>query len=450
MSDDYAGEAVRSAARSVHVPGDFAYDEALRTRSLAKDLRPAAVAFPDSLAEISSIVRAARDAGLRVAPLGAGHNPFPFGDLRRTVLLRTSRMANIKIYPDYVRLRAEAGAVWLPVTEEAGRHGMAALHGSSVGTGVVGHLLGGGLNWYGRRHGLAVNHVSAVELILADGTYVRTGADDEPELFWAVRGGGANFGVVTAVEFGLIELETAYAGMLVWDLSEAGRVLPRWLEWSAEAPDAVTTSYRHESFPVTGAVPEAFRGRRLVVIDGAVLGDDDEAERILAPLRELGPEMDRFGRIPAPAVRRIHMDPEQPTSEGGRAALLDELPSAAAFLEAVRDVHIKAELRQLGGALGRPADGGGALSHLDGAYQLITVGPVDECDRVVAALAEYSRGRVYLPFEHRNVDASAAYDEIAWKRLVELRALYDPAGVLQANHEIPLPGEAGHANLGAP
>jgi FAD/FMN-containing dehydrogenase len=314
---------------------------------------------------------------------------------------------------------------------------MAALHGSSVDTGVVGDLLGGGINWYGRRHGLAVNHVSAVELILADGTYVRTDADTEPELFWAVRGGGSNFGVVTAIEFGLIELPTAYAGMLVWDHHEAERVLSRWLEWSAEAPDAVTTSYRHESFPVTAAVPEAFRGRRLVVIDGAVLGDDDEAERILGPLRELKPEMDRFGRVPAQAVRRIHMDPSLPASDVGRAALLDELPSAA-FLEAVQDVQIKAELRQLGGAFSRPVDGGGALSHLDGAYELITSGPDDEGDRVISSLAEYSRGRLYLPFEHRNVDPSEAYDEIAWKRLVELRALYDPAGVLQAGHEIPI------------
>jgi FAD/FMN-containing dehydrogenase len=363
-----------------------------------------------------------------------------------TVLLRTSRMANVKVYPEAGRVRAEAGAVWQPVTEVAGRHGLAALHGAPA-EGIVGHQLAGGISWYGRRHGLAVNHVRAVELILADGTYVRTDADNEPDLFWAVRGGGgANFGVVTAIEFGLIEVATAYAGMLVWDLSSAPQVLPRWLAWSAEAPEAVTTAYRHARFPAAPEVPEPFRGRDLVIVDGAVLGDDEEAERLLAPLRSLRPQMDRFGRVPAPAVRSVHLDPEGPTTRGGRAALLDELPPSAAakFLEAAGPhAIVDAELRQLGGALARPVDGGGALGHLDGAYQLIAGGPVTDgtyaaCDRIVASLSEYSRGRLHLPFEYRRVDAAGAYDEVAWKRLTELRALYDPAGVLQANHEIPV------------
>ncbi|NMO49666.1 FAD-binding protein [Actinoplanes sp. TBRC 11911] len=413
---DYAGEAVRGAARTVHVPGEFRYDEARRTRSPGTDLRPAAVAFPDSLAEVSSLVRAAAEAGLRVAPIGTGHNVFPLGDLSETVLLRTSRLAEVKVYPEAGRVRAEAGALWLPVTEEAARHGLAALHGSPV-QGVAGHQLGGGISWYGRRHGLAVNHITAVELILADGTYVRTDADNEPDLFWAVRGGGANFGVVTAIEFELIELATAYAGMLVWDLVSAREVLPRWLAWSTQAPEDVTTAYRHVRFPVEPGVSEPLRGRDLVIVDGAVLGDDERAERILAPLRELRPERDTFARMPVPAVRGI-----RPDSAGRRSVLLGDLPpeAAAEFVEAAGPhTNVDAGLRQLGGALGRAVDGGGALTHLDAAYELRT----DE-GGILASLDAYRRGR--------------PVDEVTRRRLTELRTLYDPAGVLQAGDEIPV------------
>lgn len=442
------------AGGGIHLPGDDGYDRARTTWALAVDLRPAAVAFPTNPQEVAAVVRTAAAAGLRVAPLGTGHNAHALGDLSGSVLMRMSGMSGIEIDPDARRARVQAGALWLPIVEEAAKYGLAALHGSSPDAGVVGYSLGGGISWYGRSLGLAANSVTAVELVTANGRPVRADAQHEPELFWAVRGGGgANFGVVTAIEFTLYPIETAYAGMLVWDLRDAHRVLGRWTSWAAEASDAVTTSYRHLRYPPIPEIPEPFRGRGLVIIDGAVLADDAEAERVLAPLRELGPEIDTFGRVPAASLMRLHMDPEQPTPGGGRSSLLDDLPPAAvdrlvevAGADSGSSLFMAAELRQLGGALGRPQPGAGALGKLDGRYQLITGGmmvgelaeqTVADCERVIDAMAPYSRGRQYLNFQEEPVDPSTGYDAPAWQELLRIRTALDPNGLFQANHEIP-------------
>jgi FAD/FMN-containing dehydrogenase len=442
------------AGGGISLPGDDEYDRARTTWALAVDLRPAAVAFPDDAREVAAVVRAAASAGLRVAPLGTGHNAHALGDLSGSVLMRMSGMTGIEIDPEARRARVQAGDLWLPIVERAGKYGLATLHGSSPDAGVVGYSLGGGVSWYGRSLGLAANSVTAVELVTADGSLVRADARHEPELFWAVRGGGgANFGVVTALEFTLYPIETAYAGMLVWDLRDAHRVLSRWSSWTAEAPDAVTTSYRHLRYPPIPEIPEPFRGRDLVIVDGAVLADDAGAERLLAPLRELSPEIDTFGRVPAASLARLHMDPEQPTPGGGRSALLDGLPSAAvdrlveaAGADSGSSLFLAAELRQLGGALGRPQPGAGALPKLDGGYQLITGGmmmgelaeqTIADCERVITTMAPYSRGRQYLNFQEEPVDPSTGFDTSAWQELLRIRRAVDPNGLFQANHEIP-------------
>jgi len=193
--------------------------------------------------------------------------------------------------------------------------------------GVVGYSLGGGMGWYARKLGLATNRITAVELVVADGSQIRVDRDTHPELFWALRGGGGNFGVVTALEFDLFPIETAYAGMLVWDQKDAEKVLRHWAEWSVGAPDEVTTSFRMMNLPPLPELPEPFRGRQLVVIDGAVLDSDDRAESILASLRELGPEMDTFARVPAASLVRIHMDPEGPRRRSRTAPCWPNYPT---------------------------------------------------------------------------------------------------------------------------
>jgi len=435
-------------------PGDAGYyDPARTTWALALDLRPAAVAFPTDAAQVAEVVRIAAGEGLRVAPIGTGHNGFPLGDLSKSVLMRTSRMAGIEIDAAGRRARTEAGALWAPVAEAAGAHGLAALHGSSPDAGVIGYSLGGGVSWYARSLGLAADRVTAVELVTASGTLIRVDAEHDADLFWALRGGGgANFGAVTAIEFDLLPIETAYAGMLVWDLTDAPRVLARWAEWTLDAPEEITTSYRHLRFPPIPEIPEPFRGRNLVVIDGAALTDDERAERMIAPLRELRPEIDTFARVPAASLIRLHMDPEQPTPGGGRTALLDAMPAAAqdrlieaAGAEADSSLFLGAELRHFGGALSRRQPGGGSLGRVDGQYQLLCGGmmlgemaarTIADCDRVVEATAPWSRGRQYLNFQEEPVDPATGFDTSSWATLVAIRDRVDPDRVFQANHEI--------------
>jgi FAD/FMN-containing dehydrogenase len=440
-------------AGAIHLPGDPGYDEARVPWNVAVDQRPAAVAYPATAEEVSAVVRAAAAAGLRVAPQGTGHNAGPLGPLDDVVLLRTSAMTGVTIDAERRIARVEAGALWLDAVEPAAEAGLAALHGSSPDVGIVGYSLGGGIGWYARKLGLATNSVTAVELVLGDGSLVRADAHENPDLFWAVRGGGGNFGVVTAMEFRLYPIETAYAGMLVWDQQHAETVLREWARWSVDAPDEVTTSFRLLNLPPLPEIPEPIRGRSLVVIDGAVLDTDERAEAILASLRALDPEMDTFARVPAAALVRLHMDPEGPTPATSSTSMLDSFPEEAiqAFLATAGPGSgtslLMAELRQLGGALGRPHPGAGALPRLDAQFILFAgaIAATPEMEEqgyadalaLVAALEPFANAGNYLNFAEKPVDVRASYPAETWLRLAGVRSAADPRGVLVANHPVP-------------
>src|SRR5215467_7640256 len=193
-------EALRAAVTGdVFVPGEDGYDQARQAWNLAVDERPAVVVTAGSAADVVHAVRFARAQGMRIAPQGTGHGAEPLEPLEGAMLLRTSRMRSVQIDPAARTARAEAGALWQDVTVPAGEHGLAALAGSSPNVGVTGYTLGGGLGWLARRYGLAANSVTAAELVTPDGHLVHADADHQPDLFWAVRGGGGSVGVVTAL-----------------------------------------------------------------------------------------------------------------------------------------------------------------------------------------------------------------------------------------------------------
>jgi FAD/FMN-containing dehydrogenase len=442
---------------AVHLPGDPGYDAARQPWNVAVDQRPAAVAYPADAAEVAEVVRAAAAAGLRVAPQGTGHNAGPLGALDDVVLLRTSGLTGVTVDPVARRARVGSGVLWLDVVEAAAPHGLAALHGSSPDVGVAGYSLGGGIGWFARQHGLQTNSLTAIEVVTADGAVRRAAADSEPELFWALRGGGGNFGVVTALEFALYPIESAYAGALIWDWQHAERVLNAWAQWAHEAPDHVTTAFRILQVPPIEAMPELLRGRQIAMIDGAVLGDDESAAAVIAPLRALAPEIDMFERMPAPALVRLHGDPEGPTPGIGAATVLGSLPpaAAAAFVAAAGpgsgSSMIVAELRQLGGALARPAPGAGCLPQLDGAFALSGIAiPMDaesaargyaDTHALAAAMAPWANGRSYLNFTEERVDTSSGYERSAYQRLQALRGQLDPTGLFVANHRVAAPDD---------
>lgn len=433
-------------------PGEDGYDHARTPWNLATDQRPAAVALPRSARDVSEIVTAARDLGLRVAPQGTGHNPAPLGDLSDAILVRTGALTEVVIDPARRVARVGAGALWEHVVEPAAAHGLAALHGSSPDVGVAGYTLGGGVGWLARRHGLACNALTAVEIVLADGRLVRADHETEPELFWALRGGGGNFGVVTALEMRLVPLRTVTAGWLVWPWEESRRVLSAWSAWTDGAPDAVTSIGRILRLPPIPMIPEPLRGRDLVALEFAILEEEADPDALLAPLRALGPEMDTVASMPASGLVRLHQDPEGPTPGLSDHALLDALPDEA--IDALVAVAgpgsdsplISVELRQLGGALARSPEGAGALDRLDARFVAFAVGiPMDSetgravavhAERVAAALAPWGRGRAYLNFAERSAPSAAAFAEDAHARLLAARARYDAGALMRANHPI--------------
>src|SRR4051794_15894949 len=355
-------------------PADSGYDEARAAWNLAADQRPAAVAIPENETDVAFAVAYAREAGLRVNVQGTGHNAAPLGDMSGSLLIRTHRMRQVEIDPSARRARVQAGAIWSDVSGPASAHGLAPLSGSSPDVGVVGYTLGGGIGYLGRKHGIATNSVTAIELVTPDGEHVRVDASHDPDLFWALRGGSGNFGVVTAMEFRLYPVSSLYGGWLIWPWEQSHEVISRWVEWTRDAPDEVTSMARIMQLPPIPDVPEMLRGRQIVVVSAAYLGSQEDGERLLSPLRDLTPEIDTFATMEPLGLSYLHGDPETPVPVLSDQAIIDDMPASAidAFVEKAgpdaQTALLMAELRQMGGAFARSEPGHGALETIDGAY----------------------------------------------------------------------------------
>ena len=439
-------------AGDVFGPADQGYDEARRPWDLAVDQRPAVVVFAESVVDVVRAVRFARSQGLRIAPQGTGHGALPLERLDDAMLLRTSRMRGVDIFPAIHTARAEAGAQWEDVTVPAGEHGLAALAGTSPNVGVTGYTLGGGIGWLARRYGLAANSVTAVEIVTVDGRLVRADADHEPDIFWVVRGGGGSVGVVTAIEMTLYPVSELYAGALFFPLERASEVLRAWRRWTDTVPDALTSLGRLLRMPPVDAVPEPLRGRAFVLIEAAYVGDRQSGAELVRPLRDLGPEIDTFATIPAPALAQLNMDPDVPTPGVGDGAFLSTLPADAidAILARVGPgaasplQHV--EIRHLGGALAREAPGAGAQPRIDAPYLIFaaSVAPTPDLAEVARtraralkeALAPWHAGYDYYNFVEIPAEAAVVFPPASYQRLREIKATYDPDQAIISAHPV--------------
>src|SRR5947209_3488538 len=224
------------------LPEHGGFEEARQAWNLAIDQRPAAVVFPESADDVQAAVLFAREHGLRIAAQGTGHNAGPLGSLYDTILIKTERMREVRIDPERRIARVGAGVLWLEAVEAAAAYGLAGLQGSSPDVGVVGYTLGGGLSFMGRKHGLAANRVHAIEMVTAEGRLLRIDRDNDPDLFWALRGGGGSFGVVTALEFELLPIRQIYAGILWYPVERAREILHTWRALTqSDPPEELTT-----------------------------------------------------------------------------------------------------------------------------------------------------------------------------------------------------------------
>ena len=341
--------------------------------------------------------------------------------------------------------------MWQDVTVPAAEHGLAALAGSSATVGVTGYTLGGGLGWLARRYGLAANSVTAAELVTPDGDLVRADADHEPDLFWAVRGGGG-VGVVTALEMRLYPVRDLYAGDLLFPIQRAAEVLHAWGEWTATVPDEITSMGHLVRLPPAPQLPEPLRGRAFAMVEAACLGDAGTGAELIGPLRRLGPELDTFATISPPALGQLHMDPGQPVPFQGDGAFLSGFPAAAIdALVAMAGpdtgtLLTSVEVGHQGGVLARPAPGGGAQPSIDANYLLVAVGAAPTPDLAAAvraqahavkdALGPWHAGYDYYNFAETPAPASAVLPAASYRRLQEIKAAYDPGQAVISAHPV--------------
>ena len=453
MADDDVSGLREGLAGAVLTDGDEGWDTARIAFNLLIDQRPAAIVLPERVEDVVAAVGFARESGLRVAPQRTGHNAGPLGDLSETLLVRTDRLGGATIDADARRAAVGPAAKWGDVTGPASDAGLAPLAGSSPNVGVVGYTLGGGLSWLGREHGLACNSVRSVQLVNAAGEVVHSDASNNRDLFWALRGGGGGLGVVTGMEFDLHEVAELYAGMLAWPWERGGEVLEAWREWTAGAPEEASSIGRFVQVPPFEEIPELVRGKRLAIVEVAFLGGEEEGAELIAPLRELGPEIDTFGSVPPAALGFLHMDPPEPVPGLTDHALLGELPAEAieALLESAGPDSgsplVSVELRHLGGALAREPEDAGALARLDGAFSLFGVGMVaneemgsavgEALARVRKAHTSWETGALFGNFCERRMEDSPFFTRESYDRLCEIKSAHDPDDLFRASHPIP-------------
>ena len=438
----------------VVLPGDPAWDDARSGFNLLEDQHPAAVAFPVDAHEVAAAVNYARRAGLRVAPQATGHNQGPLGDMDGTLLLNVSGLQEVRVDPGAQQVRVGAGVKWDRVAPRLSAHGLAGLHGSSPDVGIAGYSLGGGMGWLARKHGLQANAVTALELVTAEGDFVRADHENHPELFWALRGGGGNFGVVTAIEFAVHPVDELYAGALFFPFERASEVLHAWSAWQGDQPDELMSWASLLHFPPIPDVPAFARGRSFAVVMAAFLGSEAEGRELIRPLRELGPARDTFASVPPVVLGDLAMDPLDPLPIHSGHELVDELPAKAIdeIIAAVGPESGRGEtltmlqFRQMGGALARETPGAGARATLPGEISMFTLGVVlgEESETEVraavadvkSALVPYRAG-LYPNFIEQPADASAFFSPETWERLRTIKTGYDADDLFAGNHHIP-------------
>jgi hypothetical protein len=450
-----SGLAELSIAGRVATPADPDWDEARQAWNLTADPHPAAVAYVQGAEDIAAVLRYAAAHDFKVLGQATGHGAAPVGPVEDTIVIKTERMREIEINPKAQTARIEAGVQAMELATAAQDAGLCFLPGSSPNIGVTGYTLGGGLSWLGRRYGFACNRVEAIEVVTADGEPRRIDRESEPELFWAMRGGGGSYAIVTALHLHLLPITEAFAGALVFPAEVGVAAVQTYRDWAAAAPEEITSRVRFLRPPPLPDVPEPLRDKPLLTIDGAFVGDLDQGDELIAPLREIGkPIMDTFARMPVVGLSRIHMDPEPPVPVLAHGLLVRDLPNEAidAFFNQVGPQAgsplLLAEIDQLGGALGRPAEDAGALSYLDSDYVTFGAGLhmnpelgaaiVEHLDTLVEAMSPWAGEGAYFNFAERPSDIEAIFGAAVCERLAAVKSQWDPDGIIRANHVLSL------------
>ena len=452
-------EALRAGLKgAAYMPGDEGYDGGRAAWNLNADQHPALVVVAEGAADVLAAVRLAREQGLGVGVMATGHGVAAPAD--GGILINTSRMKGVHVDPETRTARVEAGAKWADVLPEASAHGLAGLQGSSSEVGVVGYTMGGGFGWLGRKYGFAADSVKEADVVTADGELIKASAHENADLFWGLKGGGGNFGIVTSLEFSLYPITHVYGGDLFYPIERAAEVLELYSRWSADLPEEVTSGVAFMNFPPFEEIPEPLRGNSLILVRACYSGEDleEKGEELLRPWREFGePVMDTFGIMPYEAMDAISMDPVDPIGAFGHVEMLRELsPETVETLVKLAGADsnsplVMLELRQLGGALSRPPADLNPMGRSDSRFIMYGLGatPTPEVAQAVQAYLAYvaeavrphASGATYVNF--MDLDGAtlervrAAYSPEDWQRLIALKDRYDPTNLFRFNRNIP-------------
>lgn len=279
------------------------YDEARAVYNAMIDRRPLAIVRAVDIADVRLAISAARESGLDLAVRAGGHSVPGFGTVDDGIVLDLSTMAGSRIDPDARVGRVQGGATWGDFDHATHSFGLATTGGIISTTGVAGLTLGGGIGYLTRKHGLSIDNLRSADVVLADGSLVTASETEHPDLFWALRGGGGNFGVVTELEFDLHPVDTIYGGPMFFELDVAEQLFKTYREWMAAAPREMAAFPAFQIAPPLPFMPEDRVGEPLALLVSCFNGSDEEGERLLAELRALGqPVAEHVGRMPYPAL----------------------------------------------------------------------------------------------------------------------------------------------------
>ncbi|QOV41539.1 FAD-binding oxidoreductase [Streptomyces ferrugineus] len=436
-------------------PGDDGYADEVIGFNLAALHTPDVVVGATGADDVVAALRWATATGTPVAVQATGHGAnFP---IDHGLLISTARMTDVRIDPAQRLATIAAGAKWRHVLDAAALHGLAALAGTSTDAGAVGYTLGGGLPVLGRAYGYAADMVRSFQVATPDGTLRECDADHEPELFWALRGGKGNVGVVTSMTCELLPLPTILGGGVYCPGEHAETVLRTWADWTRTVPDEMCSAFTLLRLPPIPEIPEPLRGGFWARVAIAWPGDPAEGERLLAPVREAAPvAVDTVEEMPYAALDRIHMEPQDPLPAREACALLRDLTPDAirTFLaEAGPEVPdhplLMVEIRHMGGALSRPARQDDAICARDADYILETVGVLaappaaqaieQATASLYTAMSPYGTGHTMVNLHGTpgdDTDRARPWTPEVYHRLRQDKSTYDPANLLRFGHTV--------------
>jgi FAD/FMN-containing dehydrogenase len=439
------------AAGRLHWPGEDGYEAQRLPWQRKFDPHPAAILDAREPSDVRAALEIMRDNDLPLAVQATGHGAVEPAD--GALLLVTSGMRGVEVDGERRTARARAGTPWSDVIAAAAPYGLAPLSGTAAGVGVAGYTVGGGAGLLSRAYGFAADSLLRADVVTTDGELRTATADEHPDLFRALRGGGGNFGIVTALEFRLHPAERLYGGISMFDAARAGDVLALYRDWALDEPDELSTAVVVLTVPPLPQLPEAVRGRRVVALRALYLGEAAEGERLLAPLVDAAgpPIIDgmrpmsfteasaALGAPPTPAVAELHMD------------LFREMPDAVLEVAADPDnAGTVVEVRHWGGAMANPGADAGPCGHRELPFSVVLTTMAEDRDgwhaakaataAVAARLEPYATGATFLNFLGDPARTHTAYTPSDYDALALIKATYDPENVLHRGHNIPPAG----------